>query len=47
MDDLVKKVMAKKKPIQSFISKKGFMDIGDKSSYKKAYQQYLNKLGKI
>ena len=47
MDDLVKKVMAKKKPIQSFISKKGFMDIGDKSSYKKAYQQYLDKLGKI
>jgi len=47
MDDLLKKVMAKKKPIQSFISKKGFMDIGDKSSYKKAYQQYLNKLGKI
>ncbi len=47
MDDLVKKAMAKKKPIQSFISKKGFMDIGDKSSYKKAYQQYLDKLGKI
>jgi len=47
MDDLVRKIMAKKKPVQSFITKKGFMDIGDKASYKKAYQQYLEKLGKI
>ena len=47
MDDLVRKIMAKKKPVQSFITKKGFMDIGDKTSYKKAYQQYLEKLGKI
>jgi len=41
MDDLVRKIMAKKKPVQSFITKKGFMDIGDKTSYRKAYQQYL------
>jgi mannose-1-phosphate guanylyltransferase len=47
MDDLVRKIMAKKKPVQSFITKKGFMDIGDKTSYRKAYQQYLEKLGKI
>jgi len=47
MDDLVRKIMAKKKPVQSFITKKGFMDIGDKSSYRKAYQQYLGKPGKI
>jgi len=47
MDDLVRKIIAKKKPVQSFITKKGFMDIGDKTSYKKAYQQYLEKLGKI
>ena len=47
MDDLVRKIMAKKKTVQSFVTKKGFIDIGDKTSYKKAYQQYLEKLGKI
>ena len=47
MDDLVRKIMAKKKIVQSFITKKGFIDIGDKTSYKKAYQQYLEKLGNI
>ncbi len=46
MDDLVRKIMAKKKTVQSFITKKGFIDIGDKTSYRKAYQQYLEKLGK-
>ena len=29
------------------MTKKGFMDIGDKTSYKKAYQQFLEKLGNI
>ncbi len=47
MDDLVKKSMMKKKPIHSFIIKSGFMDIGDKTSYRRANQQYLEKLGKI
>ena len=47
MDDLVRKIMAKKKTVQSFITKKGFIDIGDKTSYRKAYQQYLEKLGHI
>lgn len=47
MDELVRKIMAKKKTVQSFVTKKGFMDIGDKTSYRKAYQQYLEKLGKI
>jgi len=47
MDDLVKKSMVKKKPIHSFIIKSGFMDIGDKASYRRANQQYLEKLGKI
>ncbi len=47
MDDLVKKSMIKKKPIHSFIIKSGFIDIGDKKSYRRAYQQYLEKLGKI
>ncbi|HET6517262.1 MAG TPA: nucleotidyltransferase family protein [Nitrosopumilaceae archaeon] len=47
MDELVRKIMTKKKTIQSFITKKGFIDIGDKTSYRKAYQQYLERLGKI
>jgi len=47
MDDLVKKVMIKRKAINSFTTKKGFIDIGDKSSYRKANRQYLAKLGKI
>lgn len=47
MDDLVRKIMTKNKPVQSFITKKGFIDIGDKTSYRKAYQQYLERLGKI
>ena len=47
MDDLVKKAMRKRKAINSFTTKKGFIDIGDKSSYRKAYGQYLAKSGKI
>ena len=47
MDSVVKTAMAKKKLVTSFISKKGFMDIGDKGSYKRAHQFYIKKLGKI
>jgi len=47
MDDVVKKAISKKKLVNSFLTKKGFMDIGDKTSYKKAYQQFLEKLGNI
>ena len=47
MDSVIKKAIAKKKPIHGFLTKKGFMDIGDKTSYKKAYQQFLEKLGNI
>lgn len=47
MDDVIKKAMAKKKPINSIVSKKGFLDIGNKASYKKANQEYLQKLGNI
>lgn len=47
MDDVIKKAMAKKKIINSIISKKGFLDIGNKTSYKKANQEFLQKLGKI
>ena len=47
MDDVVRKAISKKKLVSSFITKKGFIDIGDKASYRKAYQQFLEKLGKI
>ena len=47
MDAVVKKAISKKKLVNSFLTKKGFMDIGDKTSYKKAYQQFLEKLGNI
>ena len=47
MDDVIKKAILKKKVVNSFLIKKGFMDIGDKTSYKKAYQQFLEKLGNI
>jgi len=47
MDDVIKKAMTKKKLIGSIVSKKGFLDIGNKASYKKANQEYLQKLGNI
>ena len=47
MDDVIKKAMAKKKLVSSIVSKKGFLDIGNKASYKKANQEYLQKLGNI
>jgi len=47
MDDVIKKAISKKKLVNSILTTKGFIDIGDKSSYKKAYQQFLDKLGNI
>jgi len=47
MDDLIKKAMAKKKLVNSIVSKNGFLDIGNKASYRKANQEYLQKLGNI
>jgi len=47
MDDVIKKAINRKKLVSSFISKKGFIDIGNILSYKKAYQDYVQKLGKI
>ncbi len=46
MDDVIKKSFNRKKFVSILITKKGFTDIGNKSSYKKAYQDYLQKLGK-
>lgn len=47
MDNVIKKALAKKKLVSSFLIKKGFMDIGDKNSYRKASHHYLQKLGPI
>lgn len=46
MDDVIKKVMNRKKLVSSFITKKGFTDIGNKESYKKACDEYIQKRGK-
>lgn len=47
MDQVIKKALSTKKQVNSFLIKKGFIDIGDKASYRKAYQQFLEKLGNI
>ena len=47
MDDVIKKAIDKKKLINSFVTKKGFLDIGNKVTYKKANEEYLQKFGKI
>ncbi len=44
MDDLIKKVMKNKKLVSSFITKKGFMDIGNKESYKQANEEFAKNL---
>ena len=46
MDDVIKKAMTKKKLVSSFITKNGFMDIGNKTSYEKANQEYTKKIKK-
>ena len=47
MDDVIKKAMKRKEKVNSFITKKGFMDIGNKESYKQACEEYNKKIGKI
>ncbi|MCV0412146.1 nucleotidyltransferase family protein [Nitrosarchaeum sp.] len=47
MDDVIRKAMSKNKLVSSVVSKKGFLDIGNKATYRKANQEYLQKLGKI
>ncbi|RNJ75863.1 MAG: nucleotidyltransferase family protein [Nitrosopumilus sp. H13] len=46
MDDLIKKAMTKGL-VGSYSAKNGFIDIGDKDTYKKAHQDYIRRLGKI
>ena len=47
MDVVIKKAINRKKLVSSFITKNGFMDIGNKSSYNKAYQHYIQKREKF
>ena len=47
MDNVIKKAISKKKLILGFLVKKGFIDIGNKSSYMKANQEFRQKLGRI
>ena len=47
MDDVIKKVMERKNIVNAFITKKGFTDIGNKESYKKACEEYNKKVGRI
>ncbi len=46
MDDVIKKAMINKKLVSSFITKKRFTDIGNKTSYEKASKEYTQKRGK-
>ena len=43
MDDVIKNAMKKKQKVNSFITKKGFTDIGNKESYKQACDEYERK----
>ena len=47
MDDVIKKAMKKKHAVNSFITKKGFTDIGNKESYKQACDEYERKQEKL
>ena len=47
MDEVIRKVMARKDKVIGYMIKNGFMDIGDKNSYRLAYQHHLEKLGQI
>jgi len=40
MDDVIQKALSKKKRISSVVSKKEFVDIGDKETYEKTNQEY-------
>lgn len=47
MNDVIQNVIVKKKKVNGFLIKKGFLDIGDKTSYRRAYQHYIERLGHI
>jgi len=45
--DVIRSAITKKYKVNGFVIKKGFIDIGDKTSYRRAYQHYLERLGQI
>ena len=47
MDDVIKKAISQHKIVNSILTKKGFVDIGDKETYERANLDYRKKLGKI
>ena len=47
MDDVIKNAISETKLVDSFLVTGGFLDIGSKSSYRKAYKEYAKRLGKI
>ncbi|MDE1863133.1 MAG: nucleotidyltransferase family protein [Thaumarchaeota archaeon] len=47
MDNVIRTALVKKKRVNGYPIKNGFIDIGDKASYRRAYQHYLEKLGQI
>ena len=47
MDIVIRKMLVKKKKVNSIVSKKRFIDIGDKETYEKTNQEYKTKKGKI
>ena len=47
MDDVIKKAISKRKNVNSILTKKGFIDIGDKETYEKTSLEYRKKIGKI
>jgi mannose-1-phosphate guanylyltransferase len=47
MNDVIKKAMKKKETVNSFITKNGFTDIGNKESYKQACEEYKKKQERI
>jgi len=46
MDNVIKKVISKRKTVNSILVKNGFIDVGDKKTYEKLNLEY-KKLGKI
>ena len=47
MDDVIRNAISENKVVGSFLTKNGFMDIGNKTSYKKANREYVARLGRI
>ena len=44
MNDVIRKAINSKKFVSSFITKKGFIDIGNTESYKKAKEEHVKKI---